>query len=543
VILHLYELEGENCVHTLNGQWAFAIWDARKQMLFASRDRMGICPFFYALSSNTFLFASEMKALLAYPHISRELDEVALYQICTFWHAIPPRTIFKGLTELPPAHSLTFKDARVEVKRYWSLGYEGACNLTEGDAADHLASLLRDATRLRLRSDVPVGAYVSGGLDSSVIAAIMHELSGSRFKTFSVRFEATAFDEGEYQKQIVQHIDSDHHEIRCSNADIGLRLPHAIWHLEQPIVRIAPVPLLMLSELVRSTHCKVVLTGEGADEILGGYDIFKECKIRQFWSRQPESRLRPLLLRRLYPYLPNLHKQPHVYLRTFFDPRPENTSVFFSHRRRWALGGKLRQFLSPSLRQSLNDYDPIAELESALPPAYSGWDWMGKAQYVETAWFLPGVILSSQADRVAMANAIEGRFPFLDTRTVEFANALPSGLKMKVLCEKYLLKRSSAGLVPRSISTRLKQPYRAPDIAQVFGSKWPAYMHDLLDPGRIARYDVFDAKAVSHLLRKLDSGRLIGTADNMALTLIVTTQLMLDTFIYSGGAAKQYAYT
>jgi asparagine synthase (glutamine-hydrolysing) len=542
VLLQLYLEQGEECVHLLNGQWAFAIWNLRKQELFASRDRMGVRPFFYALSGNTFLFASEMKALFAHPAISPELDEIALQQVCTFWHTIPPRTIFKGLAELPPAHSLTFRDGRLTVKRYWNLAYGSPSRLAEQDAAEKLAALLYDATRIRLRGDVPVGAYVSGGLDSAVIAATMRKIHGGRFKTFSVRFESPSFDEGFYQRQLVRQIESDHNELLCSNMEIACRLPETIWHLEQPVVRLAPVPLLMLARLVRATDCKAVLTGEGADEILGGYQIFKECKIRQFWSRRPESRLRPLLLRRLYPYLPNVGKQPDAYLRAFFDFRPDLASVFFSHRRRWSLAARLTRFFSRSLRWRLSSYDPLAELESALPPAYRSWDWMGRAQYVETAWFLPGVILSSQGDRVAMAHSIEGRFPFLDPRAVEFANALPAELKMKVLCEKYLLKRSSAGLVPPSIATRTKQPYRAPEAGEVFSARCPPYVRELLDPGRIAQDDVFDPVAAGCLLQKLSSGRLIGATDSMALTLILSTQLLLDTFIHARNTTARYGH-
>jgi asparagine synthase (glutamine-hydrolysing) len=542
VILALYEQEGDECVRRLNGQWAFAIWDSRNQQLFASRDRLGVRPFFYALAGNAFLFASELKALLTHPLIPRELDEIALQQISTFWHVIPPRTIFRGLSELPPAHSLTLKNGCLKVRRYWTLAYGGADNIAEEDAVEELTGLLYDATRLRLRSDVPVGAYVSGGLDSSVVAAMMQEVSGNSFKTFSVRFEAAQFDEGVYQNQVTRQLGSDHHEVHCSGTDIARRLPQAMWHLEQPIVRLAPVPLLMLSELVHSTGCKVVMTGEGADEILGGYDIFKECKIRRFWSRHPESRFRPLLLRRLYPWLSGLREQPDSYLRAFFDFRPDIDSVFFSHRRRWALGHRLRHVFSESVRRRLSRHDCVAELEASLPADYGKWDWLARAQYVETAWFLPGVILSGQGDRVAMAHSVEGRFPFLDTRTVEFANALPSQLKMKVLCEKYLLKRSSGGLVPPSIAGRPKHPYRAPDASQVFGQKCPGYIRELLHPRRIARDDIFDPKAVSCLVQKLSAGRLTSAADNMAIILIISAQLMLDTFIHTRNEPTPYEY-
>ena len=233
---------------------------------------------FYTTVGNTFLFASEMKALLAHPHVPRELDDVGLHQICTFWHAIPPRTIFRGLAELPPAHALTVAHGRVALKPYWTLAYGNRSNVMQESAAEELAALLEDATRLRLRGDVSVGAYVSGGLDSSMVSAIMRELIGNSFKTFSLRFEGSALDEGNYQKQIVRHIESDHHELHCSNADIARRLPHAMWHLEQPIVRLAPVPLVMLSGLARSAGCKVVMTGKEPTSFLGGMTSSKNAR-------------------------------------------------------------------------------------------------------------------------------------------------------------------------------------------------------------------------------------------------------------------------
>ena len=369
--------------------------------------------------------------------------------------------MFKDVRELPPAHSAIIQDGHIKLKRYWRLAYPREAEqrapvdpLREKDAERTLFHLLEDATRLRLRGDVPVGAYVSGGLDSAVTAAMMRKLTAAAFNTFSIRFDDSEVDEGGYQQCVIGRLGTVHHELHCTSADIARDVARAVWHLEQPIVRLAPVPLLRLSQLANRAGCKVVMTGEGADEILGGYDLYKECKIRRFWLRRPESRIRPLLLRRLYPYLSTLGRQSDSYLRAFFHANggENTTSPFFSHLPRWSLAARVKAFFSDELRYELRSRDAVTDLERLLPQEFAGWDWMSRAQYLETAFFLPGFILSSQGDRVAMANAVEGRFPFLDPRVVEFSNRLPTALKMKVLCEKYLLKRSTAGLAPPRLS-------------------------------------------------------------------------------------------
>ena len=296
VILHLYEEEGEECVHKLNGQWAFAIWDSHKRILFISRDRLGITPLFYVHTGRAFMFASEIKALFAHPEVPRQLDLNSLNQLFTFWVTLPPRTAFNDIKELPPGHSLVVRDGQVTLCRYWELNYEpeeteDSEHLTKR-YADRLLELLADATRIRLRSDVPVGAYLSGGLDSSVITALVLTLNDAPVRTFSISFEDTEYDESQYQQEVVSFLGTEHQELRCSRADIAQSFPQVIWHSEKPLVRTAPAPLYMLSGLVHREGFKVVLTGEGADEMLGGYDIFKEMKVRRFFGSRPASRSR-----------------------------------------------------------------------------------------------------------------------------------------------------------------------------------------------------------------------------------------------------------
>ena len=534
VILHQYLEDGEQCVHRFNGQWAFAIWDQRKRKLFLCRDRMGIRPLFYTKTDRGFLFASEIKALLAEPNVRAELDLFALDQIFTFWATIPPRTPFKGISQLPPGCSLVVDERGVRVKRYWSLSYpkEEDCEVQdERELADELRDLLLDATRVRLRADVPVGAYLSGGIDSTVTTALAASIVGNRLRSFSISFDDAEYDERHFQEVASKFLRTDHSSFACSSSDIAEVFPEVIWHAEQPVLRTAPAPMFLLSRLVRESGFKVVLTGEGADEVLGGYDIFKEAKIRRFWARDVASRWRPLLLKRLYPYMDGIQRQSPAYLQHFFRVSESDlASPFFSHLPRWELTARLKLLLSDEVRSELRDYSAFDDLERALPARYGAWRPFNQAEFLETTGLLPGYILSSQGDRMAMAHSVEGRFPFLDHRVVDFAAKLPPNLKMKGLTEKYLLKRAFSRDVPQSILKRTKQPYRAPEGKCFFGPHAPEWVEEALSHRAIQSCGIFDARAVGVLADKFKSGRPVSTKDNMALTGVLSTQLLVDQF-------------
>jgi asparagine synthase (glutamine-hydrolysing) len=533
VILRAYVEYGADCVSHFNGQFAFAIWDAPRRRLFAARDRTGKKPFYYAARHNVFVFGSELKAIVAHPEIPRALDLHSLRQVMTFWCMVPPRTIVEGVQELPPGCTLLLEHSQVRVSRYWQLEYAD-CNgaRSEADYADELRALLVDSVRLRmLRSDVPVGAYLSGGLDSTAIAATVKRYTDVPLRTFSVTFGDKEFDEGPFQRRVVSELGlTDHCETHCSAEDIGRVFPEVIRFAEQPIVRTAPAPLLLLSKLVREQGYKVVLTGEGSDEVLGGYDIFKEAKVRRFWARQPDSRLRPLLLKRLYPYLPRLQSQSPAYLRAFFHADPaELGDPFFSHRPRWEMTARMELFLSGDARQTLNGYQPIDDLEDSLPESYSTWPPFCQAQYLETTVLLAGYILSSQGDRMQMANSVEGRCPFLDYRLAEFAARVPPRLKMKVLNEKSLLKKAVGDLIPPFLAERPKQPYRSTDVPSFFDESGRGrfeYVDELLSPRALACSGVFDPDAVGRLVAKARAGQVIGFKDSMAFVTVLSTQLV-----------------
>lgn len=548
VILHLFEEYGEDCVHRMNGQWAFAIWDKRRREMFLSRDRIGVRPLFFTQTPGAFVFGSEIKALFAYPAVAREIDPVALDDIFVTWSPIPPRTIFRNVCELPPGHSMRVREGAVtQLRPYWQPAYSGACSdgrRPEADYAEELYALLRDALRIRLRSDVPVGAYLSGGLDSTIIAALIREFAGSRLRTFSVSFEDAAYDERPFQQEAVAFLGTDHSSVCCSDSDIGSAFPDVIWHTEQPIVRTAPAPLYLLSRLVRDADFKVVLTGEGSDEMFGGYDIFKEAKIRRFCFAHPESRLRPLLFRKLYPYMPALQGQPASYLQAFFQVDPSaGPPALYSHLPRWQLGVANRLFYSEAVKERLGARDIFGELEREMPPAMPGWSAFARGEYLEARYLLPGYILSSQGDRMAMAHAVEGRYPFLDYRVMEFAARLPPRLKMNALAEKYLLKKAFSRRIPASIRDRHKQPYRAPEARCLLTPGVREYVDYLLSPGRLRAAGLFHPPAVERLRKKVLTGRATGVKDNMALVGIVSAQIVVDRFLdrFQGAGTRRVA--
>jgi asparagine synthase (glutamine-hydrolysing) len=270
--------------------------------------------------------------------------------------------------------------------------------------------------------------------------------------------------------------------------------------------------------------------------MLGGYDVFKEAKIRRFWGREAASECRPRLLRRLYPYMRNLQAQPDAYLRAFFHVRVEDLgSPFFSHLPRWRLTQQIRSFLSKDVQAEIAGHDPLEELRARLPAEYAGWHPFAQAQYLESTILLPGYILSSQGDRPAMAQSIEGRYPFLDARLMDWAAKLPPEMKMQGLDEKHLLKRASRDLVPPRVLDRPKQPYRAPDAASFIdtrtGASRHAYVDEILSFERVSKDGIFDPDAVRKLVEKVRVGGAVGVKDNMAFVSVVSTQLLVDRFL------------
>lgn len=532
-IIHLYEEYGTECLKYLNGQFAFALWDRKKACLFIARDRVGIRPLFYTISNGSVIFSSEIKSLFINKTVPREIDPYAIDQIFTFWMTIPPRTAFKGISELPAGHFMVIENGNIETTQYWDPDFTPPCSFKpEIEYAEELRSLLIDSTQLQLRADVPVGAYLSGGIDSSAITTLIKKYTNTPLRTFSVTFQDETYDERVHQEKMILYLNTEHSNIECTYSDIGKAFPDVIWHTEKPILRTAPAPLFILSKLVRDCGYKVVLTGESADEILAGYDIFKELKARLFLDKIPGSKFRPLILKRLYPYLANSPVKSIQYAQAFFKAgATDYPSAYYSHIPRWNTTAKIKGFYSDGLKAAVAHYKSIEELSDLFSDSLYRYDELSKAQYIEIKTLLSGYLLSSQGDRMAMAHSIEGRFPFLDHRVIEFCCALPPHIRINVLKEKYILKESMKELLPMPIIQRTKQPYMAPDSRSFFAEKTLDYVEELLSEKYLQDSGYFNPKTVHALITKCKNGKVLGFKDNMAIVGILSTLLTHELFI------------
>ncbi len=530
VLVQLYAFYGAKCLEMLNGQFAFAVWDKVSEELFLARDRVGIRPLFYTSVRGTFSFASEIKCLFEQDGVVPEFNPEGLMQIYTFWTALTPNTAFKNIFELSPGEFLVYNRAGIKKEKYWELSFDN-CNsaLSLQEAEVHFHELFSNSVRIRLRADVEVAAYLSGGIDSSTTIAYINEIEPGVLNTFSVGFEEEDFDESKYQAETVNYFNTSHKSFVCSSGEIARSFPDVVWHTEIPVMRTASTPMLFLSKLVRESGIKVVLTGEGADEILAGYNIFKETKIRRFWANQPGSSIRPLLLKKLYPYLPQMKLANPAMLKMFYGYKLSDVdNPFYSHLLRWNNSNHITKHLSSRLKEDIGDYSPFEELTNRLPDNFNSWDSLAKAQWLETTIFMSGFLLSSQGDRMAMANSVEGRYPFLDYRLIEFCASLPARLKLNGLNEKFLLKRLMRGHIPESIAKRTKQAYRAP-IQSVFLSKQsPAYVKLMLSEQFTDQVGVFNHASLQSVLERIEKSGVSNEVDNMLITFVISTHLLFD---------------
>lgn len=486
------------------------------------------------------MFGSEVKSILAYPGMSAAIDPQSLAEVFTFWSVQPPKSIFAGISELPPGHYLTLRDGKIDIQRYWELGF--AVEEPEREQAayeEELEALLIDATRIRLRADVPVGAYLSGGLDSSLTTAFIRGYTPNHLDTFSISFSDEDFDESSFQRQMANCLGTDHHEVYCTHKDIGEVFPEVIWHSETPLLRTAPAPLFLLSKLVNQHHFKVVMTGEGADEMLAGYDIFKEMKLRRFWARDPESNLRPLLLQKLYPDIKGLSAGSGAYLKAFFRKDMEKTGdPYYSHAIRWSNTARTWRFLN----QPPAGDTSLAPERLELPEEFGQWSTLGQAQYLEIHTFLSPYLLSSQGDRMAMGHSVEGRYPFLDYRVAEFCAKLPPNLKLNVLTEKYLLKRLGRKYLPDAIWQRVKRPYRAPIHRSFFPDGALPWVREMLSEEHLRKTGYFKPEAVRRLTAKVEGGAHLSEMEDMALVGVLST-LLVDQLFVRGFELAPEGYT
>ncbi len=542
VIVLLYEEYGPDFLKKLNGQFAISIWDKRKKELFLARDRMGIRPLFYAMHNNELLYASEIKAFLQHPDINLKLSAKSLSQIFTFWTTISPDTAFENVQQLPPGSYMIYSKNKVDIKSYWNLEFAEENqykNISFDEAVEEFEHILKDSVKIRLRADVPVAAYLSGGLDSTVTTSLIREVVPNMLQTFSIGFEDVDYDESYYQDLASGYFGTKHTGFKIKNEEIATLFPDVVWHSEMPLLRTSPVPMFALSRKVHEKNIKVVITGEGADELLGGYNIFKEAKIRHFWAREPKSNLRPLLLKKLYPYIPQIQNASAQTLRFFFAYKlGETNSPVYSHLLRWNNGNHIKKYFSDELIQNLSGYTPVNELIDKINGKFDNYDYLGKAQWLEMNIFMSGYLLSSQGDRMGMANSIEGRYPFLDHRLIEFCAKINPEYKLHGLNEKYLMKKMAEKRIPDEILKRSKQAYRAPIQNSFLSKQASVYMNEVFDEKKLKENELFNPGLSKRLLDKFKSGEITSEVDNMALTAIVSTTILKDLFENKKGKIK-----
>jgi len=539
VVHRLLEHDGLAALDRLNGQFAFAWWEPAQRRLTLVRDRFGVRPLHWAaLPDGGIAFASEAKALFASGEAAAAPDLAGIDEVFTTWGARAPRTAFAGVAQLPPGGLLVWEDGEVVARRtWWAPDYE-----TDGaaPAAEELSELLADAVRLRLRADVPVGTYLSGGLDSSLITALAQQASDHELRTFSVAFHDARYDERAFQQQVAAALGTRHHVVEIGPHEIADGFRAVVAHAETPLIRTAPVPLYLLAQATRAHGITVVATGEGADELFWGYDLFKETALRELHTREPARA--EALLDELYPYLDVPAERRGPAWKRFFFEAGAPVDPLFSHQPRIAATGIVRAFYRPELAQALdgiNGEDPLARLRAELPLAFARWSPLERAAYLELTTLLAPNLLSSQGDRVAMAHGVEGRFPFLDHRVFAHAAALPPERKLAPgLREKAELRALAERLLPRAVVERPKQPYRAPAVTPFFGAHAPAWVEERLEARALDEVGLFEPARVEGLLRRCRTGKASGFREGMALVGILSTQVWHECFCGTGAADR-----
>ncbi len=525
---------GEDAIARFNGQFAFTMIDTVEQSILAARDRFGERPYFYHHQGGRFVFASEIKALLEYSQISPRLASDAIRRAFRLWTTLPSETCFEGIAKLEPGHMLHFRDGRATVVPYYRLpvGSE-ITTLSEDEASVEVRRRLEESVRIRLRSDVPVGVYLSGGLDSTIVAALARGLKGDSLKSYAVEFEEPDYDESAYQDEAVKCLGTDHSSIRIGARDIVDVFPEVVRHTETVLFRSAPAPMYLLSKAVNSDGLKVVLTGEGADEGFLGYDIFKETLSRLRYSEFEDDAERSEQLRQLYPYLKGFQDGNTAGMLRFFSSYASGgDDALFSHATRFALGQFAERLLTKTSEKTPED-ELQAQIE-VLFPELQHCSALMRCQILEYWTLLDGYLLSSQGDRMSAAHSVEGRCPFLDPEVVDLAFRLPDDHKLRCgTSEKHVLKAAFSDLLPERIAKRYKQPYRAPDSRSFLRFLGQGWLGELLSEDRIAQCGILDAPRVVQFLGRLAAkpSDAISPREDQAFMLIASFLLLDEVFV------------
>jgi asparagine synthase (glutamine-hydrolysing) len=529
-IVHAYEEWGDDCVHRFRGMFAFALWDAPKRRLLLVRDRLGVKPLYWARAGDSILFASEIKAILASGVIPATANRSVLSEVLATRYTSSHETLFEGIYKLLPGHRLIFEDNQVRTEQYWDLPLDGPDpeleRLDDETLIERFRDLLRESVRLRLMADVPLGAFLSGGIDSTAIAALMAREMNRPVQTFSVAFADREFSELAYARQAAEAIGADSHEIVISDGDFFAALPKMVWHEDEPIAHPSSVPLHFVSALARE-HVKVVLTGEGSDELLAGYGKYPRALANWaaggVYERMVPGALRSAIASTVVPRLPG--RMGRLAARSFVGTPRRPADMFLDN----FAGMPMRMqhaLLNPAIASGSNPYAASLEYYGRIN-GNSGI--LDRLLYTDMKTYL--VELLMKQDQMSMSMSIESRVPFLDHHLVEFAMRLPHRLKLRGLTTKRVLRESMRGLIPDSILTRPKMGFPVPFSNWVRGS-WNDMARDVLLDRRARERGLFDATAVSRLL---DDHRAGTRANGDAIWALLNLELWYRTFIDGDG--------
>jgi asparagine synthase (glutamine-hydrolysing) len=500
VVVHLYEEYGVDAVQRLRGMFALALWDGERQRLLLARDRVGKKPLFYADLLDRLLFASEIKAILQDPEVPTAIDLQALDAYLAFQFIPHPLTIYQAIRKLPPAHRLIWEQGEVTIEPYWQLDFSRKSPIRDGELAEALRAQLEEATQLRLISDVPLGALLSGGVDSSVVVALMSKAMDRPVQTFSIGFAEEAYNELPYAQQMAQRFATDHHEMLVT-ADVSGILPRLVWQYDEPFADKSAVPTLYVAHMA-SRHVTVVLNGDGGDEAFAGYDKYRFGRWQRAWADLPASLRRTLARRLLAP----LQKGPgggtmRLLTRLAHSLLPFADAIFYSE---FFDGYGRATLYQPWVRSALADRpSPMAALVSEGLEHLD--DPVDLTQWLDYQWYLPGDLLVKM-DIASMACSLEARSPFLDHQVIEFCAALPSAVKTDGRARKIALREAFRGLLPDTILDRPKQGFSIPLRAWLRGPLAALAWELLVEQPRGVQ-EFFDLAAIRRMFDAHVSGR------------------------------------
>lgn len=523
-----------------DGHFAIALYDRLEEELLLARDPFGEKPLFYTSQLDYFAFGSEIKVFRGLPFFNFELDQQSLNHLAWTWATLPHQTCFKNVAALRPGHFLKLKRGEFIEQQFYTLpalntNETNSQKFSEVEAEGELRRLMNQSVSRRLRSDLEVGSYLSGGLDSTIVSCLAHQQINDRLKTFSVSFESRGFDESEAQQQVANHLGTEHRVLRISFEDIVTNFKDVVLHAESALFRTAPVPMFLLSKFVRDSGISVVLTGEGADEFFTGYDLFKATRFRQrFEDFEDDKQRASFLANDLYSWMPHFNDAAAMKLVNYFRNYTDQSNRFFSHAMRFANGRLASQLLGPTTGFEIAGQSLQDEMTRVAGSDFATMNKMAQAQTLEIGTLMSGYLLSSQGDRMTSAHSVEGRCPFLNRELIEFAQALPASFKLDTKgLEKTILRKAFAKHIPSEIADRRKQPYRAPDAAPFANN--PEIMDGLLGEELLRDTGIVDVALAKRLLAKLQriSSDQISPREDQAFIFMMSTLMLEKEFCLS----------